>query len=297
MSDCLVSYIIITRDRFDKCLKALRNVFSQHWPAKNIVLIDDDSSNPLSDHVERKYPDVTLIKNKRRLGIPESRNVGIQKASGDILIFIDDDALFIEKHSTEEIVRIFKENPKAGVLSLAILDMGSGNYGHREIPRKDKKVPDNLSEIAYFTGTGFAIRRAILEKTGIFDGTFFAANEELDLSYRVLKAGYHIHYLKTVKVLHDSTPESTLKWFEPYYTFRNRVIVALRYLPFPYHVLHIIFWIFHSFSKAVNGKKWNEFWRALRDVYPMWKRDPFKRNPLDRGLVKKIKSLSGRILY
>ncbi|MBN1274145.1 MAG: glycosyltransferase family 2 protein [Candidatus Aminicenantes bacterium] len=297
MSDCLVSYIIITRNRFDKCLKVLRNVFSQDWPAKNIVLIDDDSSCPLSEHVERKYPEVTLVKNKKRLGIPESRNVGIQKASGDVLIFIDDDALFIEKYSTAEIVRIFKENPKAGILSLAVLDMGSGDYGRKEIPRKDKKVPDDLSEIAYFTGTGFAIKRDILEKTGIFDGTFFAANEELDLSYRVLKAGYHIYYLKKVKVLHDSTPENTLKWFEPYYTFRNRVIVALRYLPFPYHVLHIIFWTFHSFSKAVYGKKWNEFWRALKDVYPMWKRDPLKRYPMDRNLVKKIKSLSGRILY
>ena len=54
---------------------------------------------------------------------------------------------------------------------------------------------DYFAGVGFFTGAGFAVRKKILSETGNFEESFFAANEELDLSFRVIKAGYKIVFL------------------------------------------------------------------------------------------------------
>jgi len=292
-----VSYVVATRNRFDKCVKALTSIYRQNGPEKEVVLIDDASANSISDIVLDCFPDVKIFRNERNLGVMCCRNKGADLARGEILIFIDDDAVFKNKDATERILDCFAQDEKVGIVALSILNAYTEKPVRKEIPRWDKKKPSVQTEIAYFTGAGFAVRKKILSETGNFEESFFAANEELDLSFRVIKAGYKIVFLPDVEVLHDSTMGNTPKWFDPYYSLRNRAVIALRYLPCHLAALHISCWTVHSFFVAIRARRMKDFFRALKDFYPLWKKLPQRRIKLSPADIKKIKALSGRIYY
>ena len=63
-------------------------------------------------------------------------------------------------------------------------------------------------------GACLMIRDEVLKKIGFFDGRFFMYYDEVDLCYRIKKAGGRIYYLPSVKVIHHSNKSSKPGVFE-----------------------------------------------------------------------------------
>jgi GT2 family glycosyltransferase len=92
-----LSVVVATRDRPEKLGRTLQALRGQRWPSLEIVVVDDGSVPPLAP-----FPPALLMRTQG-IGRSAARNLGARAASGEVLVFIDDDILvgsgFLESHA------------------------------------------------------------------------------------------------------------------------------------------------------------------------------------------------------
>ena len=80
--------------------------------------------------------------------------------------------------------------------------------------------PDQTNQVEILSGAFMMLRRECLQKTGLLDETFFMYGEDIDLSYRILLAGYHNYYLPETRIIHykgESTKKGSLNYVMVFY--------------------------------------------------------------------------------
>src|ERR1051326_416024 len=81
-----------TPDRLELLSRAVESVASQRTPAHEIVLAIDHSPE-LTAEAERRWPDLKLVENVEEQGLSGARNSGVAACAGDVVAFLDDDAV------------------------------------------------------------------------------------------------------------------------------------------------------------------------------------------------------------
>ena len=205
----------------DSVSKALESLDAE------IIVVDNNSEDISSDLVKKSFPNVKIIKNKQNLGFSKGNNVGVEMSKGDYLCILNPDTVvpedcfirLLDKYST------FK-NP--GALGVQLVD-GSGQFleeSKRNVPTPKvalKKIMgsclsyynNNLDQnecgpTDILVGAFMFMKRDLYSEVGGFDDDYFMYGEDIDLSYRICKAGYQNYYLGSIKVLHFKG-ESTTK--------------------------------------------------------------------------------------
>jgi cellulose synthase/poly-beta-1,6-N-acetylglucosamine synthase-like glycosyltransferase len=149
-----------------------------------------------------------------------ARNLGVARTQGDILLFIDDDAFFGDRHTLQKLVSLLENNPAVGVA-------GTSKLAPRNATRLQKAIAHQVPRMVYpvlsqdvesnppLDGYGFtavtttccAVPRTVFEQVGGFNEDL-ATGEDTDFFYRVRRAGYAIYIAGNTWVYHD--PPSTL---------------------------------------------------------------------------------------
>jgi len=88
-----VSVIICayTEDRFGDITAAVNSIKAQNPPANEIILVID-YNNTLLGRAQKAFPDVTVVANENSRGLSGARNTGVERSTGEIVTFLDDDA-------------------------------------------------------------------------------------------------------------------------------------------------------------------------------------------------------------
>jgi glycosyltransferase involved in cell wall biosynthesis len=112
--------IIIPAYNEEKDIKdVLESINKQTYPKELIeTIVIDDKSTDRTAEIASKYP-IKLIKGKHK-GVGAARNLGIKKASGDIILFVDADQI-LDKNYVKEVVKIFEDKNVAGVCGMEYL--------------------------------------------------------------------------------------------------------------------------------------------------------------------------------
>jgi glucosyl-dolichyl phosphate glucuronosyltransferase len=94
MSMLSVSVVICahTERRWDDTLAAVSSVRNQSYPAKEIIVVVDHNE-PLYERLKSALPDVTVEENHEQQGLSGGKNTGTALASGQVVAFLDDDAV------------------------------------------------------------------------------------------------------------------------------------------------------------------------------------------------------------
>ena len=101
---------------------------------------------------------------------------------------------------------------------------------HRGIDEVDRGEYGEEMEMDFATGCCFMVKREVLEKTGMFDDSYFAYFEDSDFSKRVLDAGYKIYYNGSTSISHKvSQSTGTGSSLTDYYITRNRLTFGFKY--------------------------------------------------------------------
>ena len=89
-----VSVVVCTYhdERLPLLEQGLRAVRQQRWPAAEVIVVVDHNSGLLA-RLQESYPGLTVIPNEQARGLSGARNTGLVRASGDIVAFLDDDAV------------------------------------------------------------------------------------------------------------------------------------------------------------------------------------------------------------
>ncbi|WP_400077790.1 glycosyltransferase family 2 protein [Winogradskyella sp. R77965] len=192
-----------------------------------IIVIDNNSPDDSCKMISELFPSVKLIENKENLGFSKGNNIGVAHTKGEYLCILNPDTVVAEDTFTKLIAfAATKEN--VGIVGCELID-GKGEFlpeSKRNIPSPEvslKKILgndkdyyanqlaiDSKGKVEVLVGAFMFLKKEVYEAVNGFDEDYFMYGEDIDLSYKVLKAGYDNYYFGETTVIHFKG-ESTLK--------------------------------------------------------------------------------------
>lgn len=229
-----VSVVVLTHNRWhllQRCLRALANAQPK---AFEIIVVDNGSSDETPQKVRREFPATEMVSLPSNLGI-RGRNEGFKRASGDVILSLDDDIELACPGAIDRIASQFLEHPALGALTLKLTEEETGD----EFPEQHWSHPfprgthqDREFETDRINEAVVAFRTRALREVGYYYEKLFWGGEEWDLVLGLVDAGYLVRYFPEPTV-HLGPRGSLNKQASPRHTLtmRNRFWIAFRRLP------------------------------------------------------------------
>ncbi len=206
-----VSVVIVSRDRpelLGRCLLGVSQLYHQNF---EVVVVADENSRA---GIEDTFADKVKFRAFEEPNISAARNIGIAASAGDIVAFIDDDAV-PEPTWLDHLTGAFASSDVAAAGGYVIgrngisfqwrAQMAFADGQAVEIPHEDMSpfVPPAETGRAIKTeGTNMAFRRDVLLELGGFDEAFEFYLDETDLNMRLAAAGYETAIVPLAQVHH-----------------------------------------------------------------------------------------------
>jgi GT2 family glycosyltransferase len=179
----------------------VRSLVELRYPAEalELVVVDNGSSDGTRAVLERFADRIAIVEEPRR-GPAAARNAGIRRARGEVVAFTDADCT-VAPDWLDELVEPL-DDPEVGIVGGAILAREGANAAERY----GETIHDHRSALLvwrppYAITMNWASRRAVLDEVGLFDEAFRRC-EDIDLSYRIGRAGYSLVYQPSAVVRH-----------------------------------------------------------------------------------------------
>ncbi|MHB9132493.1 MAG: glycosyltransferase family 2 protein [Armatimonadota bacterium] len=294
-----ITAIVIANGRPSELDGVLANLLNQDLTPTQLIVLDNDprGSGKHVAHIDSEV--VKYICPGEPLGTAAARNRAVAEATGDILLFIDEDTRFERYTPTTQLSHIFAEE-RVGATTFHVRNASSNQIVMNEYPGRRAENWGDARDVSLLIGCGFAVRRQTLLDLGGFDETFVTGGEEIDLSFRLINAGWRIHYVPSIALLHRKDQELCEQLGPPYWAVRNRLYLAAKHLPFPYNIAYACSWGWKALLAAVMGKVISEFTDALGSmkVDGLWQRAKEYRleHKLTPEALKNIRNLEGKLL-
>jgi len=230
LSVCIVNWN--TRDRLRACLRSL-----QEWPpqtAMEVVVVDNASTDGSAEMVRAEFPQVTLLANQDNRGYAEGNNQGIAASRGEYVMLLNPDTEVIPPsrpgapHPFDVLVGFLEQHPEAGAVAPQLVSPdGSVQRSCRSFPTPGALLWEFLGASRLFPasrrlgayrmtywdhrscrevdqpmGSCLVLRRQALDEVGVFDPQFRIFFNEVDLCYRLKRAGWRIYFTPQAAILH-----------------------------------------------------------------------------------------------
>jgi hypothetical protein len=206
---------------------------------------------------------VDLVHLTENVGPAAARNLAAERATGDVIFFLDDDTSYPDPSLVRRALERFQSEPGLGVLTFRIEDPDGAPGQRRHVPRLRAGDPRRSSDVTTFLEGACAIRRDLFERLGGYPEGFFFGHEGTDLAWRAIDAGYRIRYAGDLAVHHPSTPP-TRHPDHNRMTARNRVLLARRLLPLPLAALYCTTWLVLGLARAGSPSAVRDQLRGFR---------------------------------
>ena len=244
-----VSIVIITwngKFHLQKCLSSLAG-FSKR-PGVEVILVDNGSSDGTVDWVKKTWPDVRLVALEENKGVAYARNRGLELATGDYLLILDNDTVVTEA-TLDGMVQYMEEHPRVGLCGCRLVDAdGKVQESCKKFPGMTEKIANLLYgsryryaygkkrmsepfEPEYLIGACQLIRRKAFEDAGYLDERIFIGPEDADFCLRIHAKGWALRYLPQFTIMHYCQRLTNRHIFSP---LGRKHISALFYLYWKY---------------------------------------------------------------
>jgi GT2 family glycosyltransferase len=197
-------------------------------------------------------------------GIPAGRNAGVPEVTGDLLFFLDDDAALADTDALAQVEAKFAADPSLGLLQLRIVPDGPGPAAREWVPRLRVGDPARSSDVTHVWEGAVAIPRRVFDEVGGWPGDFRFVHEGVDLAWRVMDAGYRVHYAGDVTAVHPPYRPARNE-YGYYFGARNRVWLARRYLPLPLGALFVATFVLRALPRLSSVDRLRRAARGYRD--------------------------------
>ncbi len=244
---CDLSVVIVNynvRDFLEQALHAVRN--AARSLRVEVFVVDNCSVDDSVAMVREKFPEVHLMVNAENVGFARANNQAIRQSTGRYVLLLNPDTV-VEEDTFEKCLRFMDAHPEAGALGARMID-GAGKF----LPESRRGFPTpfvafcktiglyvifprsrtfNQYYLGYLDdkrthpadilcGAFMWIRRGALENAGLLDEAFFMYGEDIDLSWRIVQAGYVNYYFPETTIIHykgESTRKGSLNYVRVFY--------------------------------------------------------------------------------
>lgn len=241
LSIIIVNYKV--KHYLEQCLRSVAE--ASKGIAVEVIVVDNASGDGSVEYLRERFPGVTIIASEKNLGFARANNLAIRNSHGEYILLLNPDTIVAENTFTD-FIGFMERHPDAGgcgaymlhtngsfapesrrglptpfvafckMSGLASLFPKSRTFGRYYMSYLDKNK-ENRIEI--MSGAFMFLRREALDKAGLLDEDFFMYGEDIDLSYRILKAGYNNYFLPS-RILHykgESTVKSSYRYVHTFY--------------------------------------------------------------------------------
>ncbi|MBK9334535.1 MAG: glycosyltransferase [Ignavibacteria bacterium] len=243
ISVVIVNYNV--RDLADNCISSIYTANNNEYKIE-IYFVDNNSIDGSSDHIEKKYPEVKVIRNSRNIGFSKANNIALRQCKGKYVLILNPDTL-LEENTFSKLIKFCESHKHTGAVTSRLI-LGNGKLDSackRSFPVPSVAIPRILGlsslfpksklfgkynltyldenktwEVDAICGAFMFIPKAVLDDAGLFDEDYFMYGEDIDLCYRIKKHGYKIFYFPEVTTIHfkgESTRKTNLSYVNNFY--------------------------------------------------------------------------------
>ncbi|MGV1099291.1 glycosyltransferase family 2 protein [Thiovibrio sp. JS02] len=163
-----ISCVIPTRNRAQLVCRAIASVCGQDTPVSELIVVDDGSTDNTGAIVARRFPDCRLLR-LPGLGPGPARNAGVAAASGEIVMFLDSDDVWLPGHAGALLAALARGYPVAYGVSRTIDEVSGGEF---LIPEAGKghegRCLEALARWCFLLPSALALRREAFVACGGF---------------------------------------------------------------------------------------------------------------------------------
>ncbi len=211
----------------------------------DVYVVDNHSQDDSVDYIRKNFPDVKLIESNHNLGFAKANNIAIRRSTAEYVLMLNPDTI-VGENTFRECIKFMDEHPQSGGLGVRMLKCDGGDAmesrrgrptpmtafykmcglcakfpkSHRFGKYYMSYLPwETPQKIEVISGAFCMMRKKTLDITGLVDEDFFMYGEDIDMSCRILDAGYDNWYLPT-KILHykgESTHKSSFRYVHVFY--------------------------------------------------------------------------------
>lgn len=257
-----------TRDLLFKCLKSIQT--SSDSSLLEIIVVDNASNDNSVEMIEKYFPDVILVRNRKNMGFAYANNQGIRYSKGKYIILLNSDTEIVAKDFFKRIVYFFKKHPRCGIIGPLIRD-SEGNIQNSVCPFPSlytvsmqmsglsyffpgniyfspfrefvlNKKYTKIHEVDWVSGACLCFRRELLDTVGLLDDNFFLYYEETDFCWRVRRKGWKIYFIPVEGCVHH-TGKTTSRYSEIalYHSYKSLLYYFKKHrYPFDYILTRIL---------------------------------------------------------
>jgi GT2 family glycosyltransferase len=200
-------------------------------------VVDNASTDDSPRMVREIFPQVHLVENRENVGFARANNQAIQRCTGKYILLLNPDTL-VASGALQALVDFLDEHPEAGAAGARILnpDCSLQISSHprptlsRELWRLfhlDSLSPyaeypvtkwetNQAQEVDVLIGACLLLRKEVLDQVGFLDEEYFMYSEEVDLCYRIQRAGWRLFWVPQAEVVHfggQSTQQAPTEMF------------------------------------------------------------------------------------
>lgn len=247
-----VSVIIVNynvKEKLKQCLCSVQ-IASQNIE-NEVFVVDNNSTDGSCEMVRAQFPNVIVIANEDNVGFAKANNQAIQCASGEYVLLLNPDTV-VQSDMLEKVLTFMDEHPDGGALGVAMED-GNGVY----LPESKRGMPtpwtafcklfglsslfpksdffnhyylgslsnNDVHEIEILAGACMLLRKSVLDKIGLLDEKYFLYGEDIDISYRIVQAGFKNYYFPFTRITHYKGLSTQKKYEESLRAFYSSMII------------------------------------------------------------------------
>ena len=242
-----VACVVLNYNGRDVTLEALGSLTRMDYPAYDVIVVDNGSTDGSYEAVAERFPDVVQVRTEENLGPAGGANLGLRHAlerDYDYVLILNND-IEVARDLLTEMVRVAESAPEIGIVapkSYYYWDReriwsAGGRMVFREAATKergtgelDRGQYDRDEEIGYVNGCAQLVKRAVFEQIGLWDPLFHLSFEDADFCMRARRAGWRCWFAHRAKLWHMvSVTAGGYKEPRTYHTARSTAIFIRRY--------------------------------------------------------------------
>lgn len=253
-TNILISIVIVNYKVPRQLLDALESLRRAALYDKCEVIVVDNASNDNSREIVTSiYNEVLWIQQKRNVGFGKACNIGVERARGKFLLLLNPDAV-VSEDTLASAVEFMETHPRAGLMGPKILNPDgtlqlscrrsiptpsvafyyfsglsylfpkSRRFGRYHLTFMDE---NEAAQVEVISGSFMFMRRDLFCEIGGFDKRFFMYGEDIDLSYRISRAGYEVWYYPKTSIVHQKGKSSAKRRVRSRLNFYGAMITFL----------------------------------------------------------------------
>ncbi|MCY4160189.1 MAG: glycosyltransferase family 2 protein [Bacteroidetes bacterium] len=247
-----VAVIVVSYNGLPIIQQCLPSVVQTKWDNLQIIFVDNHSGDDSVAWVSNQFPEIQILANPDNWLFSRANNEAIRNIDCDYAVLLNNDVA-VPSTWLQPLIAYAEIHPQIAALQPKILQFdrrdhfeyagASGGYLDQlgyplargrifDYTEKDQGQYDSPATIDWASGAAMLLRRSALDEVGLLDEQFGLHMEEIDLCWRLRRAGYEIGVIPESKVYHIGgatlSRESSRKL---YYNIRNGILMLYKNLP------------------------------------------------------------------